>query len=294
VTVAPADARITLTAGDDRAVVDADAGARLASLFAGGAERLLTTPPAGADGPQFLWGCFVMAPWAGRLGAGRLPLAGRTLQLATGATGHALHGLVYDTAWTVVEATSDAAVLRCPLAGRGWELGGSVTHELRLAPGRLELGLTVEAAEHGFPAAAGWHPWFRRPEPGDLVVRVDADEVLRTTSDLVPTGEREPVSGATDLRSGPELGERRLDHPFPDVRSPAIVGWPDLELRMDFTDPVGTVVVYTPANAVCVEPQTAWPNAPALAAAGVPGTGVVDLAPGQSLVARVTWTWRGR
>ena len=100
-----------------------------------------------------------------------------------------------------------------------------------------------------------------------------------------------PVDGDTDLRTGPALGERRLDHVYPAVGSPVVVTWPDLVLTMVSSPAVGTFVVHTPPAGVCVEPQTEWPDAIALAARGVPGTGLVALAPGDVLRATTTWSW---
>jgi len=115
--------------------------------------------------------------------------------------------------------------------------------------------------------------------------------VLVLDADLAPTGEVRPVTSREDLRSGPRLGDRRLDHVYVRTKSPVLVRWPDLEMRMEYDDSLQTVVVHTPPEGVCVEPQTMWPNAPVLAAAGVSATGMRTLAPGDSLSATETWTW---
>jgi galactose mutarotase-like enzyme len=77
------------------------------------------------------------------------------------------------------------------------------------------------------------------------------------------------------------------------ARSPAVVRWPDLELRIEYDDAsMDTVVVHTPAEGFCVEPQTMWPNAPLLAARDVTGTGLRTLEPGESLRVSERWSWR--
>jgi galactose mutarotase-like enzyme len=78
------------------------------------------------------------------------------------------------------------------------------------------------------------------------------------------------------------------------AKSPAVLRWPDLELAIEFDDLLDTVVVYTPAEAVCVEPQSMWPNAPALAARGVEGSGLRILRPGERMDVRERWSWRPR
>jgi galactose mutarotase-like enzyme len=50
-------------------------------------------------------------------------------------------------------------------------------------------------------------------------------------------------------------------------------------------------MVYTPSHAVCVEPQTATPNALALPRVAAQAAGVRFLKPGATLTARLDLTW---
>lgn len=286
---------VTLRAGDASAEVDAEDGGRLASLVVGGAQRLLTRESV-ADGlvPEEVvaWGSFLMAPWIGRLDQGRMPWRGRTYQLPVDFRGDAIHGIVKDRSWTVEEASADRVTLSCPLTDP-WPFAGEVRQAITLRPGHLELVAEVHAAGEAMPASVGWHPWFARPAEGDLRVRVAATGTLAMREgSLIPTGEITPLTAETDLRDGPPLGERRLDDIYADVGAPAQVVWPDLELRIDWDQPpVNSVCVHSPTRGVCVEPQTAWPNAPALVDAGSNRTGLVIVEPGAPLRARTTWSW---
>ena len=281
---------IELVAGHARVVLDPTAGGRLASLVLGGRERLLG-PPSAAAAADTTWGCFFMAPWAGRIGGARFAWEGDVVRLTPNLGAHALHGAVFDEPWQLVERSPTAVELTCPFPRARWALGGRAGQRIELRPGALVLEGWVEAAERALPAALGWHPWFARPARGDVRVQVIADRVLETSDDLLPTGRTRPVSGDTDLRTGPALGPRRLDHVYPDARSPAVVRWEDLSLEIGFEPPLGTIVVHTPAAGFCVEPQSAWPHAPALAAAGVGGTGLVRVPPGDRFQARAEWRW---
>jgi galactose mutarotase-like enzyme len=138
------------------------------------------------------------------------------------------------------------------------------------------------------PAAMGWHPWFRRD--GEVRLRVAADGTLATQR-MLPTGKVEPVVGRTDLRAGPRLGRRRLDHAYVDAASPAVLRWPDLELAIEFAPTPATVQVYTPPGAVCVEPQTAWPNALAAPAGAGDLVGLRTLEAGEVLRAQLVLRW---
>ncbi len=193
--------------------------------------------------------------------------------------------------WDVDVADDATVALSCALPPDRWPFGGRAGQRMALAPGRLELSAHVEAGSQPMPASLGWHPWFARPADGDLCVGVDAGEVLALRPDLVPTGERAPVTGATDLRDAPALGSRRLDDVYVASGSTATVAWPDLVLEIALPHPLCTLVVHTPPRGVCVEPMTAWPDAPALHERGVAGTGLAVLGPGERLTAKTTWSW---
>ncbi len=283
---------LTLTAGTDSVVVDPQAGGRIASLVAGGAERLVTRDR--SDGGPTMWGCFLMVPFAGRLARGEVPWDGKVERVPTNLGPHAIHGCGFDEAWEVVRAGDDRCTLTLALPTERWPFAGRASHHVHLSPGRLGLTAEVQATSASMPLSVGWHPWFRRPDRGDLRVRVQAPATLVTDRDLIPTGDTRPVEGDTDLRSGPVLGQRRLDHVYVEAASPAVVAWPDLELHVGFALPVTTVVVYTPPGAACVEPQSAWPNAVQLEARGVTGTGLIALAPGASVKISTWFAWRSR
>ena len=280
---------VRLEAGETTATIEPELGGRIASLMVGGVERVLGPPDNPDELLTTMWGVFPMAPWAGRIENGLLPWDGDLIRLRRNLGSHSIHGVVFDRPWEVNEASPREAALSCGLDESLWPFGGEVRQSFRLEPGALHLGLSVAAGSHRMPAACGWHPWFRRPEEGDVRVTVRADEILDTRPDLIPTGERRPAEGDADLRSGPQLGDRRLDTVFLDADSPAVIEWPDLTLAISFAPPLKTVVVYTPADAFCVEPQSAWPDAPRLAAQGEHDTGLAFLEPGGSLDVQTTW-----
>ena len=79
---------------------------------------------------------------------------------------------------------------------------------------------------------------------------------------------------------------------FVDARGPAIVRWPDLELRIEFEPPLVSVVVFSPPGSVCVEPATAWPDALRLAAARRDRDRAwSSSAAARTLAATMTWRW---
>jgi aldose 1-epimerase len=271
--------------------IDPAEGGRIVSLVIAGVERILPKARARAREPALYWGCYPMVPWVGRLSHGRIPTNNGEVRLEPNLPPSAIHGLAFDKSWEIVERDKTTVTMMCELRGLGWPFGGRARQTLRLGAKSLELELEVGGYTRAGPAGLGWHPWFTRPATGDVELCVDASEVLVVDADLVPTGEVRKVSPSEDLRSCPPLGDRRLDHVYLRATSPTIVRWPDLELRIEYDRNMDTVVVHTPPEGFCVEPQTMWPNAPLLASAGVSATGLRTLEPGESLSATEAWRW---
>jgi aldose 1-epimerase len=277
---------IELTAGDASATVDVEDGGRLARLRVGGRE-LLAPPPSPLDA-SIRWGCFLMAPWPGRLAHGRLAWDGRQIQLRRTHGRHAIHGLIHGRSWDLVASTHASADLAIDLRASGWPFAGRVRQSIAIEPGGLRLEASIEADEP-MPAALGWHPWFDRGD-ADPRLTVAGDRVLEVRG-MIPTGRELPVAGSTDLRAGPRLGRRRLDHAYTGVRSPVVIEWPDLRLTVELAPATTTVVVHTPPRAFCVEPQTAWPNALAQPAALAAREGAATLQRGERLEVAIRLGW---
>ena len=272
-----------LRAGMSAAVIDPTRGGRVASWTVDG-EELLVGPPDDTDS-SIHWGCYLMAPWPGRLADGRFDWRGRTIQLWRTHGRHAIHGLTWNRAWSIDQVTADTTALSIELPRDEWPMGGRVVQRVRLAAHQLRFEAEIHA-DDPMPAALGWHPWFRRDNP-DPSLRLDAHGLLQRRA-MLPTGRVLPLAGRFDLRDGPNLGRRRLDDAWVGARSPAVLRWPRRELRIEFGPECSTVLVYTPWNAICVEPMTASPNALALPAAERRAAGVRELSSGERLEASMT------
>jgi len=85
---------IRLEAEDAVVRVDLDAGCRISSLVIGGLELLVSR----RENPM-AWGCYPMAPWAGRVRRGRFRFRDRTHALPITLPPHAIHGTTYTRPW---------------------------------------------------------------------------------------------------------------------------------------------------------------------------------------------------
>jgi aldose 1-epimerase len=259
---------VEIGAGPTRVSIDPERGGRISSIRVDDLELLV-----GAGDDPLDWGCYPMAPFAGRIREGRFRYAGREHQLERNLPPHAIHGTVFDHAWKVDHVEETDAVLVTDL-GAGWPFKGRVVHRLRVEPGALDLRLEVWAEDEPFPASCGWHPWWRRrlARGGELQLALDAGAMWQRDADGIPSGELVPPS------PGP------WDDCFTELGAPPVLRWEDaLELTVDTTC-MDVVVFDEPSHAVCVEPQTGPPDALRLTP--------VLVEPGLPLIAEATFRWR--
>jgi len=276
-TIPSVSERITLHAGDAEAILDPGAGGRIAALRDRGMELLVTE-----GWGSVAWGCYPMAPWAGRVRDGILRWQGEEHRFPTHLVPpHAIHGTLLETVWDVVDAGPASATLAADL-GPPWPFGGRVIHRVALGATGLRAVLEVHASDRPMPAIVGWHPWFPRvlrgadgtPAGAPVVVHLDAGGMLLRGSDGLPTGEI--------VRPIPT---EPWDDCFVEVAGAPGVTWPGaLEVRLASDAPFW--VVYTEREeGVCVEPQTGPPN-------GLNTGECAVVEPGVPLVASMTLGWR--
>jgi aldose 1-epimerase len=247
--VTEADSILTLRSGDVTVTVHPDAGARIGQIVVAGQPLLVDVPTDDRPHPM-LWGSFPMAPWAGRIRGGRFSFAGTTHQLAINhrdgpdpRNAHAIHGLAFNRPWHVDDVPGPSC--RCSLDFE-WEFGGVASQQVTVYDDRVVVALTIESSGVDFPAEAGWHPWFRKPDGLEFAptAMYQRDEFGIPTGELV-----EPSDGPWDdcfISTGPVV--LRYDRPIaPLVR---------IESDCDHW-----VIYDHPTHATCVEPQSGPPDA---------------------------------
>lgn len=216
-----------------RAEIDPSLGARLHQLTIDGLELL---------GPE---GSFPMVPWAGRIRDGLFRHRGGVARLPVSAEdGHAVHGLGRTVPWDDL----GGGVFRCRL-GSPWPSEGIA--ELRYT--LLEDGLRTELSwddGSALPCSIGLHPWFRRrlATGGDVEINVDPEVMVERGADALPSGRLVPP------------GPPPWDDCFR-LASPPTLTWPGA-VTLTLTSSTSWWVIFTERDTlVCVEPQTAPPDA---------------------------------
>jgi aldose 1-epimerase len=265
---------IELSAGESRALIDPEAGGRLAQLTVDGLDLLV-----GRQESPTQWGCFPMAPWAGRIRNGRFSWDGTEHELPINKPPHAIHGVTYDRPWDVTASTDTTADLRIELDER-WPLGGHVTQSFVLDHDRLHLRMEVHAGAVTMPASCGWHPWWKRQLDRGEPVELDFQAGMMWVKD----DEGIPTGALVSPTPGP------WDDCFTDMVQPPELRWKgalEVEIESHCTD---WVIFTEPDHAVCVEPQTGPPDALNIDPAHAVPKGAN--ATGHPVIASATFLWR--
>ena len=236
-----------------RVELDAARGGRLRSLRVFGHELLVGPPDEELDSAASIeWGCYPMAPYAGRVRYGRFFWGNRGVQLPRNLGPHAIHGTVYDQPWEVRRHDRQILRLACGLTER-WPWEGQVTQQLELTERHLTMDLALHSREETFPATLGLHPWFRKrlgddAHPALLVFAAQA-MLLRDGAGITTARTQSPPP------AGP------WDDCFLGVTGPPMIVWPGaLSLTLHSKAPYW-VVFNEREDALCVEPQTGPPDA---------------------------------
>ncbi len=230
----------TFQAGPARLVIDRATGARIHSLTLFGYE-LLVAP----SNDPIAWGSYPMAPWAGRVRRGLFHFEGNDYHLPVNFPPHAMHGTTYDRPW---QRDDDGYTIDL---GPAWPFDGFARQQFTLTESRLELRLEVHSRDTAFPASIGWHPWFRRElgTGGPLELDFQAQTMLTKDDDYITT------------RKKTAPGQGPWDDCFTGVTQPVTLRWPGAVVLTMRADSDTWVVYNGPAHALCVEPQSAPPNA---------------------------------
>ena len=222
--------------------IDLDQGGRVASLKWREMEFALPF-----RGEVLTWGWFAMAPWAGRIRNGIIQNpSGKEFQLPTiFDPPHAEHGYGLISSWQEIGPGRSLLHLPSPYGG------ATVEQKFEVLDDALRWSLEYEPGKCDLPAWIGFHPWFPRElEHGDSAeIEFSAGSMLVRDSEGLPSGERvSPTS-------------QPWDDAFTDIRGVPAIIWQDAA-RIDIECDAPWWVVYTEdPDAICIEPQTAPPDA---------------------------------
>ena len=221
-----------------------------------------------------------MAPWAGRIHENHVDWNGKSLDLEPSYQEFALHGLLLDqpVACADKSESDDAASIEFTADISDWFAPLRIVMQWRLSADRVESKITaLTDSSDPVPVVLGWHPWFVNSlgASENLVLQFDSAQ-LAVREGLYPTGEFRQVLN--------------FDSPFDDCfRIPSRkvhLRW-GTELHVEVNNSHDWFVIYNGAPGfICVEPQTAPPNAFAQSL----GCDTLTTSAGHPLAMSTTWS----
>jgi len=222
--------------------IDLDQGARIASMQWRDLQFALPF-----RGTPLSWGWYGMAPWAGRINDGLITGADGTEHLlpTQWMFPHAIHGFGFTSSWEDIGKGRARLELPDPY-------GGAVVEQtIEILDDAVRWILEYEANGCDLPAWLGFHPWFPRE-----LSRGGEAEVEFSAGRMMQRGENGLQNGKF-MTPTPEP----WDDCFVDVKGTPSVLWPGAA-RLTVESDAPYWVVYTEdPEGVCIEPQSAPPNA---------------------------------
>ncbi len=200
------------------------------------------------------WGWFAMVPWAGRIDRGLIKdKDGSAFVLPTQwDPPHAEHGFGFVSSWESTGPNSSRLDMPSPYAPAYAE------QTIEVEGNTMTWSLNYFANGCTLPAWVGLHPWI----PKEIGPSLDAEfsfspeRMLLRGENGIPTGELVDVP------------KRSWDDAFFGVSSPPVIRWGTVA-QLKMTSKVPWWVVYDEDPlAICVEPQTAPPDAANLGITG--------------------------
>lgn len=207
--------------GDGYAAVVVGLGAAVRELTHEG-RPLVVGFDAGEEMPSFR-GAFV-APWPNRIADGRYSFDGSDYELPVNEPerGTALHGLVFDVPWDLVEHTPSSVTLSCtiePIESYPFRLSLEARFSVDGQGFRTDV-TAVNTGQARAPYGVCPHPYLvAGPSPLDAwVLELPAATVLTVTPDRLLPVAKESVAGTPfDFRSARALDVVQIDHAFTDL-----------------------------------------------------------------------------
>lgn len=274
-----------LRAGSLELTVDADRGGSIMAFRDDGFDLLRPWDGASEDPRSFA--SFPLVPFSGRVGRARFRFAGRVRHLPPNFAPepHAIHGQGWTSAWAVQAAGETMLELELLHDAPDAAFRYRAVQVFRLHPDHLELelGVTNRAGE-AMPFGIGHHPYFTGRDEALLSAEVGG---VWLPDDTNLPQRLEPVPALWSFHRRRPVAELVLDHNFQGWAGFARVDWPAAgrALAIEAAAPLRHLVVYVPEGAdfFCVEPVSHVGDGFNLMDAGVAGTGVQVLGPGETL-----------
>lgn len=290
---------VQLQNGESRVTLCPEIGAAIARFTWKGHDILRPAPDkAIAEKLVRQMGVYPLVPYSNRIGQAKLIVGDQTFTLRPNflQEPHAIHGVGWQRVWQVVKRNAESAELHLKHEPDiDWPFACEATQVARLSANALHLSLSVKNKDkQAMPVGLGFHPFF--PLTADTHLQTDWRGMWQMGSDSLPTV-LESVPREADFSQLRPVSNWKVDHCFTGWSRRAVLDYPMYRMQLDASDACRQIVVFAPndgRNFVALEPVTNINNAFALAAKGVPDTGMRMLAANESFEISMSITLSGR
>lgn len=292
------DSLITLSAGRFTAGVSPQLGGALAWFGLADDTGLDFVRPASArafaERNVRLTSSYPLVPYSNRIAGGAFDFGGEHCTLRRNSTvwTHAIHGVGWLRAWTIAAVGPESVSLAFNHVSRDsrgggdpdwpWSFAAAQTFALDAAGLHMTLAVTNQD-NRPMPAGIGMHPFF--PKTPRMELQFETAAVWRNDERMLPR-ERAAVPPEWNFGVRRPAAGLAVDNCFAGWSRTAVLAWPERGwgLRLAASEAFGHLVVFTsPAReSIAIEPVSHANNAVNLAA-GRGDTGLVVLAPGETL-----------
>ena len=282
-----AEPAIELQHGRGRVLVCPEIGGAIARFRWGGRDILRPVSDAAiAAGEVRQMGVFPLAPYSNRVARAQLLANGQAFALRPNFPGepHSLHGFGWQRPWRVAAQTEQRVVLALEhQPDDDWPFACRLVQRIVLEDRILRLQLTLTNTDsRPMPAGLGFHPFF--PIDDALHLQTGWQGMWQMGEDRLPT-EHTAVPPRADFSSPRPVRGWVVDHCFTGWNRSAALQYARHTVLIEAGESAPNIVCFVPGDGrpfIALEPVSNINNAHALAARGVPDTGLQILQPGAS------------
>ena len=277
---------LTLAVTNFRCEIAPDLGACIAGLWFDGV-AVLRSPGAASLSSARQSGSYPLVPFSNRVGQATLKWNGTSHPLVqnNGTEPHAIHGVGWQRAWEVLDASDHFALLSYEhKPDASWPFAFDTSQAFRLTAHELELTLSItNQSANATPVGLGWHPYFvKRPRS-----HIAFEATGRWEMDALKLPTHRTTSSGLDL----DCAALDVDHCFDGWNG--VLHLHDEALHTRISSTLSRLVVFTNAakDFCAIEPVSHVNNAVNLMANGVASAdelGVHVLQPGESMSCEMT------